>query len=182
MLTTRIGAALFLLTLLPATVLGQHHHGSETQSSQQPMMGMGGAAMGGNMPGCEMMAAGMMTGPSPATILGQSELLRLSPAQVTQLEALQRQGMSNSEARMTEMHEIHAQMNEVLNADRMDMDRYEALLRRMADQQVAMHTQSARLGQATLEILSTDQQSRLQSERQMDHSMMDSGGMEMEHQ
>lgn len=174
MKTPRIGATMLLLALLPSTVMAQHQHGSEAQSGQSQMM----SGMMGMQMMCEM-SGGMMTGPSPAMILSQSGPLGLAPAQVRQLEALQAQSLAGREARMTEMHGIHEQMSEMLARDPVDVDRYEALLRQIADQQVSMHLRDLRLGQEALDLLTSEQRTSVRSGGEMGHSMMGSGGMGM---
>lgn len=190
MKNVRIGAAMLLVALLPAAAVGQEHrHGADGQPQQQQMMGMKGDSMSQQMPHGDMMGSamdmrmmsgmmsGMMNGPSPATILRQSETLRLGPDQVKDLEALNNQAQIGRESRMARMAEMHAQMSQALSRAETDIGEYEALLHSMADQQVAMHVQNMKLGQEALRVLSEEQRAKLSSEHMTGHSMMGGEGM-----
>jgi len=143
------------------------------------MHGHGGMGMGTGMMGMGMMmgmGGGMM---GPAMILGLRETLDLTPAQVGQLEELQRRTQESMRAQMTEVMRAHEEAAQALAGDSPDLGRYEERLQAAARQAVAAHVAMARTGVQARQLLTAEQRGRLDVLREammeMHHHCMRAG-------
>ncbi|MFQ5679332.1 MAG: Spy/CpxP family protein refolding chaperone [Gemmatimonadota bacterium] len=184
--------ALFVSGALAMPVAGtaqaRHQHGTDQQAGDRGMGGMMGQGMqgmqgmhqmmmrrhAGSMGGSGGMMAAMAAGPGPGLILGQRETLELTDAQVKKLEALR--------DRLAATQKKHAEAIRSLEQDlagqrqpreaRVDLPAYESLLRRLANEQVALQMATVRGGQEARDLLTPEQAKKLRAGMQFMHGMM----------
>lgn len=171
-----------LALLMPAGLAAQgheaHHPDSAKAPAQMGSMGQQGMAPGG-MPGGMMMEGMdmqmmMPIGPGPRMLLAQREPLALSASQTERLERLQEQMDAAATEHRAEMATLQEQMAGLREAEKLDVDEYEKLLRERSDLQVDHQVARARLGQQALDVLTDQQKSNVRYGMRM-HRMMHSG-------
>lgn len=164
--TRRIAAVAAMALLTPASLAAQNHQMGQTGMAQGEM-----TMHSTDMP---MMHAGAAT-PAPRMLLSQREPLALSDQQVDRLEKLQDRLETAVTKHREAMGPLHEQLAGLREAEKLDVGRYEKLLRQAADRRVALQVERARIGQDALEVLTDQQRSNVRYGMRMQR-MMQSGG------
>ena len=169
----------------------QHQHAQEDGDAMTgacPMMhAMGGQMMDGmgemGMHGMEspMMGSGMMgtmgaTHAGPGMILGASDALELTPAQIDQLQALQERGGAEHREHMQAAMSACQDASAALAGAAPDLDAYAAQLNEAADHMVVAHVAMTRTALEAHELLTPEQRERLDDMGGARGGMMDGSG------
>lgn len=164
----RIAAVAAIAMLTPASLAAQNH--------QMGQMGMAQGGMTMHSTDMPMMHAAAMT-PAPRMLLEQREPLGLSDQQVDRLEELQDRLDAAVTKHREAMRPLHEQLAGMREAEKLDMGRYEKLLRQAADHRVALQVERTRLGQEALQVLTNEQRSNVRFGMRMRRMMQPGGGM-----
>lgn len=166
--TTRIAAVAAIALLTPASLAAQNH--------QMGQMGMAQGEMTMHSTDMPMMHASAMT-PAPRMLLAQREPLGLSDQQVDRLEQLQDRLESAVTKHREAMGPLHEQLAGMQGAEKLDVGRYEKLLRQASDRRIALQVERARIGQEALQVLSEQQRSNVRYGMRMQRMMEPGYGM-----
>lgn len=115
-----------------------------------------------NMRGMEHCMAMMGGGSSPQMLLQHRDELGLTADQVRRIEQLGAQTQQSVVPHMQSAMEARSSAAALIRSDSPDLAAYETMLRQAADHMVMAHTTSARIGLQARDILTMDQQARLQ--------------------
>lgn len=167
-------------TLLAGTVAGFL---AVSPAVAQTPGAMGGMMGPGSMHGQQQMgmSGGMMMGmmapaqPGPAMLLGASETLGLSEAQVQELRELQDRWMQEGQEHMQAAMAARMQAMDVLQGESPDLAAYGRALGEAADHMVEAHVAHARTSVEARGVLNPEQRERLADAMAMMQSMP--GGM-----
>ena len=137
--------------------------------SMKPGMHMDSTKPGmGNM----MSGMGMMMGPpGPAMILHQKAKLGLSAAQVSRLEALQKQAQPDCAHHMQLAMTSHMAASQLLDAATPDFSAFEAKLQEATTHMVEAHVVMAKAAVAARDVLTPAQRQTLKDQMGMMHKM-----------
>ena len=120
-----------------------------------------------NMSGMEM----MMGPPGPATILQQKEKLGLSAAQVSRLEALQKEAQPSCAHHMQAAMTAHMGASQLLDAANPDFSAFESKLKEATTHMVEGHVVMAKAAVAARDVLTPAQRQALKTQMGMMHNM-----------
>jgi hypothetical protein len=146
----------------------QHQHGQERPAQAGGMAGMQGGMM------MQMMHE---HGVVPAIILGASQVLNLTEAQVSELGAIQQRAKEEHDRHMAARGEARNRARQLMTADEVALDQYQAALQEAADHQVLGHLAMTRSAVEARAVLNAEQKQRLDDALALMHSLMPSQGM-----
>lgn len=171
MLTRPVAIAAAIAMLIPASLTAQGHE-----------MGQMGTAQSGMMQATDMpMMQSMPMRPGPRMLLAQREALGLSDAQVERLEELENRLQAAVTEHKDEMATHDGQFAVLRESEKLDIGRYEELLRQAADRRITMQVERARIGQEAFEILDDQQRSNVRYGMRMQRMMQPGAGMPSGH-
>ena len=137
---TGIVAFVAALVALPAAAQEHQMHGGQ-QGPQQCMAMMGGAP--------------------PEMLLHHRDSLKLTPDQVTRLEALRDRADESAQPHMQPAMQAHMAAAELLEGNAPDFAAYETKLREAAEHMILAHTAMARAGVEARQVLTPEQTAKL---------------------
>lgn len=166
--TGRIAVVAAIALLIPAALAAQNH--------QMGQMGM--APGGAMMQGTDMaMMQSMPMRPGPQMLLAQRAALGLSEAQVERLEGLENRLQTALAKHRDEMATLRDQIAGLRESEKLDIGRYEKLLKQAADRRTAMQVERARIGQEAFELLDDQQRSNVRYGMRMQRMTQPGAGM-----
>lgn len=150
-----VAVAAAIAMLMPASLMaqGQGHQRGQGQMEMAPSEMMQATDM-------PMMQA-MPMRPGPRMLLAQREALGLSDAQVERLEQLEDRLQAAVTEHRDEMATHKDQLAALRESEKLDIGRYEELLRQAADRRIAMQVERARIGQEAFDVLDDQQRSNV---------------------
>lgn len=166
-----VAAAIAMLTPASLMAQGQGHQRGQMEMAPSEMM------QATDMP---MMQA-MPMRPGPRMLLAQREALGLSDAQVERLEQLEDRLQAAVTEHRDEMATHKDQFAALRESEKLDIGRYEELLRQAADRRIAMQVERARIGQEAFDVLDDQQRSNVRYGMRMQRMMQPGAGMPTGH-